>query len=613
MRAGTHSERLGATAFDSVPAMWHHRVRSTPDAEAMIFRRDGVWQSMRWRDADARVRRIADALLASGLKPEDRCVILAGTSVEWILADMGILCAGGATTTLYPASTPEECAYVLADSEATFLFCDADQLATIDGIRHELPLLRRVIVFGGSPGGAGTVSLAAFEAEGRDHALAFPDAYDAARKAVVPSRLATLMYTSGTTGEPKGVMLTHDAWVYEAEAIDALGFMNPADVQYLFLPLAHVFAKVMQVSFIRLGVPTVVDGSTDDLLPNLQQTRPTWLAAVPRVFEKAYNQIVREAKQRGAVAWRTFNWALGVGRRVSALRQQRKRLPPQLALQYQLADRLVFQAVKRRFGGRIRFFVSGGAPLSEDIARFFHAMDLLVLEGYGLTESAAASCVNRLEDYRFGSVGPPLPGCAVRIAPDGEILIRSRGVMKGYHRRPADTAEMIDAEGWLHTGDLGVVLDGEHVKITGRKKDLIVTSGGKNIAPAHIEGLLKGACPYVSQVVMHGDRRPFCVALVALDKDAITRWALDRELSFADLADLASKSEVKALIQGYVERVNQRLPRFEQVRGVALLPEEPSRENGLLTATLKVKRLEVEERYLHLLDPFYVGSMATLV
>lgn len=612
-QAGSDSDILGATTFRSVADMWHHRVDSTPDADAMIFKTGGNWQRMRWRDAGARVRRIADGLLASGLEAEERCVILAGTSVEWILADMGILCAGGATTTIYPSSTTEECRYILLDCEAVVVFCDADQLDKLEAIREDIPCLRRIICFS-EPAVASehVTTLAALEAEGRDYGADHPDAYEEAHKGIGPERMATLMYTSGTTGEPKGVILTHDAWVYKAEAIDALGFMNPADVQYLFLPLAHVFAKVMEVSFIRLGVPTVVDGSIDDLLDNLAETQPTWLAAVPRVFEKAYNAIVLKAKARGPMAWNTFQWALRVGYRVSEYRQKGLAIPAGLRVQHSVADRLVFQAIKKRFGGRIRFFISGGAPLSEEIARFFHAADLLVLEGYGLTESAAASCVNRLDDYRFGSVGKPLPGCAVRIADDGEILIRSRGVMKGYYNRPQDTAESIDEDGWLHTGDLGTILAGDHVKITGRKKDLIVTAGGKNIAPAHFEGLLKAQCDYVSEVVMHGDRRPYCTALVAIDYERVARWATDHELSFTGYADLAARPEVHDLVEADVEKVNRQLPSFEQVKAIALLPEHPSRENGLLTATLKVKRREVEERWSDLLDAFYEEAIAAI-
>jgi long-chain acyl-CoA synthetase len=559
---------------------------------------------MRWNEAGQRVRRIADGLLAEGIEAEQRCVILAETSVEWILADMAILCAGAATTTLYASATPAECEHVLTDCGAVVVFCDENQQDKLEVVLRDNRTVRRIIVFGESePTDARAISLSAFEAVGRDHGAANPDAYATAGSAITPERLATLMYTSGTTGLPKGVRLSHDAWVYEAEAIDSLGFMNPADKQFLFLPLAHVFAKVMQVSFIRLGVPTVVDASIDALGDNLRETKPTWMAAVPRVFEKAHAAIHQEVSTLGPIRKAAFHWAVSIGQQAGGWRQQGKALPVALQAQYAIADRLVLAPIRERFGGRIRFFISGGAPLSPDIARFFHAVGLLVLEGYGLTESGAASCVNRLNNYRFGSVGPPIPGCEVRIAEDGEVLIRSRGVMQGYYNSVGATS--IDADGWLYTGDIGTVLPGEHVMITGRKKDLIVTAGGKNIAPAQFESLLVSRCRYVSHAVMHGDRRPFCVVLVALDLASVATWARSNELAWTDDADLAARPEVRNLIQRYISEVNRDLPSFEQVKAFDLLPEAPSRENGLLTATLKVKRAEVARRWSDRLEALY--------
>ena len=578
----------------------------------MFFQRDGVWQSLTWRECHEQVRRIADGLHGAGLQAEQRCIILAGTTVEWILIDMAILAAGGATTTVYPSATEDECAYVIHDSEAVIIFCDSDQLKKLRAIRDRIPQVKRIVVIGEGSSASNEISLVDLQGEGRSYGADHPNAYDEARRAITPERLATLMYTSGTTGMPKGVMLTHDAWIYEAEAVDALAFMNPVDKQLLFLPLAHVFAKVMEVSFIRLGIPTVVDGNLDNVIKNLRDTESTWAAAVPRVFEKAYNTIVSQAKAKGPVAYKTFRWALDIGAQVSDHHQKRTRAPAILRMRHAIADQLVLRGIRKQLGGHVRFFISGGAPLDEAIARFFGAIGILVLEGYGLTESSAASCVNRIDDYRFGSVGRPLPGCEVRIAEDGEILIRSRGVMQGYHNAPEATARVLDEHGWLYTGDLGVILPGEHVKITGRKKDLIVTAGGKNIAPANFEGMLKTKCSVVSQVVMHGDRRPYCVALIALDTQDIAQWARGRALAFTDHADLMTKSEVLQLVQTAIDKVNHTLPSFEQVKTFALLPEEPSRENGLLTATLKVKRGEVQERWADVLDAFYSGTVETL-
>lgn len=596
--------------------MWHHRVDSTPESLALTFRQDGAWTSLSWRGAHERVRRIANGLLAFGLSPEERACIIADTSAAWILADLAILCAGGATSTLYPSYKPEECLYILRDCEARVVFCGTDALARkILAVRDQLPALGRIIVF--DPASALTddphvATLSQLEEEGARFAEDNPDAYAAAHQGIEPDRLATLMYTSGTTGRPKGVMLTHDAWVYEAEALDALGILSPADKQLLFLPLSHVFAKVMQVSFIRLGIPTVVEGDPDRLMPTMIATAPTWMGAVPRVFEKAYNRIVTEANQAGGMRLKLFKWALRVGEQVSTLRQRGKQPTGLLAAQFRVADRLVFSEVKASFGGRVRFLISGGAPLSKEIAAFFHACDILVLEGYGLTESAAASCVNRLDAYKFGTVGQPLPGCQVKLGEDGEVMIKSRGVMRGYHNDPEETARVLSPDGWLYTGDIGLILDSGHLQITGRKKELIVTASGKNIAPTHVENLLKTRSPYVSQVVLHGDNRPFCTALVALSQPAVTEWARQTGLAFVGFEDLTQRPEVHALIAAAIDALNQELPSFEAIRRFAVLSEDITIDNGLLTPSLKVRRDAVEARYQHLLDAFYAGTVSKL-
>lgn len=601
----TSSTLLGSS-FRSVADLWQHRVGSTPESEAMRFRLDGRWTSMSWGEAGGRVRAISNGLLALGVARGDRCALLSPSRVEWILADFGILCAGAATTTIYPQASDAEFVHILTDSGARVLFVDGD--AAVDRVlrhRAQLPDLQRVVVFAGRSRPEHQVTnLAEFETAGRDFGVASPEAYLDALHGVTGDDLATLMYTSGTLGKPKGVMLTHDAWVYECEAIDALGFLNPADVQYLWLPLAHVFAKVLEVSFVRLGIPTIVDGDTDHLVQHLEETRPTWFAGVPRTFEKAKERMEASFAARGPVARRTWAWALEVGRKRSEVLQRGDQPNPLLRAQWRLADRLVFREVRARFGGRLRFLISGGAPLPREVGEFFHAIGLLLLEGYGLTESSGASTVNRLDAYRFGTVGPPLPGCSVRIAPDGEILLQSRGVMKGYWRDPEETARVL-VDGWLHTGDLGQVFRTGHVEITGRKKELIVTAGGKNVAPLHVESLLRTRCPYLSQVVLHGDRRPYCTALVTLELDATTKWARARNIPFADPVDLTTRSEVRDLIGGYVDAVNRELPAFEQIRKFAVLPEDFTMQNGLLTPSLKVKRREVEAKYAPQLEAMY--------
>lgn len=599
-----------ASSFESVPDMWQHRIRSTPDSDAFITRHGTYWRETTWQSANRRVEKIANGLLSTGVQNEDRCIIFAETSLEWILADIGILCAGCATTTIFPTSTDAECVYIIKDSEAKHLFCGSvEQAERIASLRDELPLLETIVCIESDDGPAARwFSLDTFEERGRVYSEEHPDAYKAAIEGISSDQLATLMYTSGTTGEPKGVMLNHRAWVYIAESIDAMEIMSPIDTHYLFLPLAHVFAKVLQVILIRLGLPTVVDADTDRLVQNLAETRPSWMGAVPRVFEVLYQQIHDEMNAAGPAQRRTFRWALAIGFEVSRRRQQKLPIGRRLNLKWRLADRLVFRGIRQVFGGHIRFFISGGAPLSRDIAEFFHACDLLILEGYGLTESAAASTFNLPDDYRFGTVGLPIPGSEVTIAKDGEILLRSPAIMHGYFKLPAETKEALTEDGWLKTGDIGILHQSGHLQITDRKKEIIVTSTGKNIAPSNFENRLKTSCRYVSHVVMHGDRRPYCSAIVAIDKAPIHQWARDRELLFVDYADLCQNSEVYDLIQDHIRKVNSSLPPFEQVRQVVIMTEEPTTANGLLTPSLKVKRGAVEALYLRQISDLYADS-----
>lgn len=602
------SSAAPSTSFQSVADMWHYRVRSTPNADAVYTKNsDGSWRTLSWHEAGDQVRRVANGLIAQGLQAEERVCILSNTRWEWIVADLAIVCAGGATTTIYPSNTPGECAYIIADCDAVAVIVENDeQAAKLLEVREQIPKVKRVYVIDGAPSPCGwIVTLATLSAEGDAYAEEHPDSYDEISSAIGPERLATLIYTSGTTGVPKGVMITHDSWIFESEAIDKMGFITPADKQFLFLPLAHVFAKIMQVIFIRLGVPTAIDGDLNALIDNLAEQQPTWMGAVPRVFEKAYAKIVSNAREAGGAKLTLFNWAVGIGREVSKLKQQGQNPSGFLRLKAQLADRLVFSKVRAVFGGRLRFLVSGGAPLAPEIAEFFHACGILVLEGYGMTESTAATCVNTPDDFKFGTVGRPIPGAQVRIADDGEILIAGRGVMKGYHGLPDATAEALDEDGWLHSGDLGKVLPTGHVKITGRKKDLIITAGGKNIGPAHFQNLLKARSPWVSQVLMHGDRRPYCVALATINEESVGKWAKAQGIAYTDYADLASKREVKALVQADVDAINKELPSYETVKKIALCPEDWTQENGFLTPSMKVKRAIVEQHYKELLDDLY--------
>jgi long-chain acyl-CoA synthetase len=609
---------MSEPSFRSVVEMFQHRVAATPDAEAMSGRRDGQWYAMNWRETERRVRAVAGGLLSLGFQKSERAAILATSRPEWVIVDLAILMAGGATSTIYTSNTAEESAYILADSGSRFCFVEnAMQETKLRSVRSELGNLAHLVLIDGEPSPATnedgwTISLPELERRGDVWNAANPGRLDEVAKAVGPEDLATLIYTSGTTGKPKGVMLTHDNWVFEGEAIADVNILGPTDRQLLFLPLAHSFGKVLEIAFIRMGVATAIDGVIDDLVPNLAAVRPTIMGGVPRVYEKVYNRVVTGAREGGGLKYKIFQWALDVGGRVSRLRQQGKQPAGLLAFQHRLADKLVYSKLKARLGGRLRFLISGGAPLSRAIAEFFHSCDILILEAYGLTESSAGSIGNRPEHYKFGTVGLPYRGVETRIADDGEILMRGRGIMRGYYNRPEDTAEALESDGWFHTGDIGRMDADGFVTITDRKKDILVTAGGKNIAPQNIEGQLKASCPYISQVVMLGDRRPFCVALVTINEETTGKWAREHGLTYQDYADLASRPEVKQLIRDGIEGVNAKIASYERIKDFHLLDHDLSQETGELTPKMSIKRKVVESRNREILDGFYKDTMAKI-
>ena len=601
----------------SVVEMFHQRVEASPDGEALYGRvRPGTgWYALTWRETGEHVRKVACGLLSlageTGLERGSRVAILATTSPEWVIADMAILATGGATTTVYTSNTPEECAHILGDSSSVACFVEnAEQGAKLREVRESLPALRKVIVLSGPPPDDSPwfLTLEEVEAAGETWDAAHPDEYEGTWSSVGPDDLATLIYTSGTTGKPKGVMLTHDNWVFEAESVASLDLFHENERLFLFLPLAHSFAKVVEVCAIRLGAITAADGNLDELIDNVASFQPAVVPAVPRIFEKVYAKVVSGAQEAGGLKLKIFDWALGVGREVSKLRQAGCEPSGWLAVKHRLADKLVFSKLKARFGGKLQYFVSGGAPLAREIAEFFHAADILVLEGYGLTESSAASFVNRSEQYKFGTVGPPVPGTTVRIAEDGEVLIGGRGVMRGYHDLPEATTEALDAEGWLHTGDIGEVDEDGFLKITDRKKDLIVTAGGKNVAPQYVENLIKSSSSWISQVVMLGDRRPYCVALVTIDGETVGKWAAEHGLGELPYGELAARPEVHDLVWHDVEAVNRRLASYETIKKIHLLDRDFSQETGELTPKMSVKRKVVERTWAPVLERLYGGE-----
>ncbi|MCX4811005.1 AMP-dependent synthetase/ligase [Streptomyces sp. NBC_01239] len=608
----------------SVAGLFLERVAATPDAEAYRYPVPAAsgegpdeWKSLTWAQSAEQVFAIAAGLIELGVQPEERVALASATRVEWILADLGILCAGAATTTVYPQTNADESTFILADSGSKVLIAeDATQLAKAREKRAELPELTHVVVIDptGVETGDWVLTLAELEQRGAAYLEKNPDLIKERVAAITKDQLATIIYTSGTTGRPKGVRLPHDNWSYLAKAIAATGLLGPDDVQYLWLPLAHVFGKVLTSGHIEIGHVTAVDGRVDKIIENLPVVQPTYMAAVPRIFEKVYNGVAAKARAGGASKYKVFQWAAEVAREYAKVTQDNFRrtgtatAPFGLAAKHKVADALVYAKIREAFGGKLRACVSGSAALAPDIGYFFAGAGIHILEGYGLTESSAASFVNPGEAYRTGTVGKPLPGTEVRIADDGEILLRGPGIMEGYHGLPEKTAEVLESDGWFHTGDIGELSPDGYLRITDRKKDLIKTSGGKYIAPAEVEGQFKAVCPYVSNILVHGADRNFCTALISLDEPSILEWAKENGLEGKSYAEVVAAPTTVAMVDAYVKELNEGLQRWQTIKKFRLLPRDLDVEHGEITPSLKLKRPVVEREYKHLIDEMYAGS-----
>ncbi|WP_091178211.1 AMP-dependent synthetase/ligase [Microlunatus flavus] len=587
----------------SVGAMLLEQVKASGDREAFRHKQGGRWVSLSWTETKDSAFELAAGLLALGVGLEDRVAIACGTRIEWVLADIAIMSAGAATTTVYPTTQAEDVAFILGDSGSRVVFAeDQGQVDKIEAHAHELPALEVIVLISGTPRGERTISLDDLRARGRERLAGDPSCVEDMIAQTGPDHLATLIYTSGTTGRPKGVRLVHDCLVYEGAAAEAYDLVYREDLQYLWLPLSHVFGKVLVAIQLKIGFATAIEGDIDSLVENLAVVQPTFMCGAPRIFEKVRSRVMTSAS--GGARKRIVDWAFGVGRRTTPIRLAGGRPKGLLAAQQAVAERLVFSTIKARMGGKIRFFVSGSAGLNREVQEWFYAAGLLVLEGYGLTETSAATFVNNPRAARFGTVGPLLPGSEAKIADDGEILIKGPGVMRGYHHQPEMTEDAF-VDGWFATGDIGEIDDHGYLKITDRKKDLIKTSGGKYVAPSEVEGVIKAASPYVSQVVAHGEGRKYISALIALDPQAITEWADAQQISYGSVEDLTRSAEVRALVESGVQTANRKLERWETVKRWAFLPAELGVENGEVTPSMKVRRAEVERRYADLLDSLY--------
>ncbi len=595
------------TPAPSVGRSFLDRVAASADRDALRGPlAGGGWRTWTWRQMDTEVRELAAGLVSLGVGLEDRVGIASSTRAEWVLADLAVMCAGAATTTVYPTTQPEEIAYILSDADVGVLFAEnPTQLAKVTEERANIPDLTTVVLIDGTADAEGVLTWDQLREMGRALLERTPDVIDERVAATGPDSLATLIYTSGTTGRPKGVELTHRCWTYEGAAIEKLGILVPDDTQFLWLPLAHSFGKVLLSAQLQIGFLTVVDGRVDQIVANLGEIKPTFMAAVPRIFEKVHAGVLRQGTAEGGPKAKIFEWAMGVAAKVAADRRAGRRSGPLTMAQYAVADRLVYAKIKARLGGRIRYLVSGSAALAVELGEWFDSVGIVILEGYGLTETSAATCLNLPNKVGLGTVGPPFSGTEAMIAKDGEILLRGPGVMRGYRNRPEQTAEVLLPDGWFATGDIGEIDDQGRVKITDRKKDLVKTSGGKYIAPGAIEAQFKALCSLAGNVLVMAHNRNFATAVVTLDPDALDAYVAAHRMPSADPAVLAHDPKIRAEVQKAVDELNARLNRWETIKDFRILSRDFTVDDGELTPSLKVKRKVVEDRNADLIDSMY--------
>ena len=589
-----------ATGSETLADLFPLAVRKHGPNRAVLYKDDsGQWVPKTYQQVGEIVKGLSLGLMDLGIEKGDKVSLLANTRPEWTYFDFAALSAGATVVPIYQTNSPEECQYVLENSDAVAVVVeDESQLQKVRAVKDQCPKLEHVILMEGTAGDAISMDdLAARGAAGSD------SDWEDRWSSVTSDDICTFIYTSGTTGPPKGCVISHGNYRSMLDMVHEANVLGDDELTYLFLPLAHSFALLIQLGSFDLGA-TLAYWERDPLkiVPNLSEVRPTYFPSVPRIFEKIYTAATANAEKEGGLKQAIFNWAVGVGKKVRDKERAGQSVNPLLKAQHDLADRLVLAQIRQLFGGNLKLAVTGAAPINPDILRFFDAAGVLVVEGWGMTETSTAATISRPEAFKFGTVGKPFSQCDVKIADDGEILVKGPNIFQGYYKNEEATRETI-VDGWLHTGDIGEVDTDGYLKITGRKKDIIITAGGKNITPANLEAEIKQS-PYVSQVVVIGDRRPFLTALVTLDMEEVAKLAQEKGWQ-SDPAEIAQNAEMRALVQEHIDQVNEKFARVEQVKKFAILPTDLSQEGGELTPTLKVKRNVVADKYEQDIEALY--------
>jgi len=577
--------------------------QKNPDKIAFRSKKNGEWIPVTWQQHFESCKSIAKSLIALNIKKDDKVNILSQTRVEWVQCDFGTVSIGAVIVGIYPSNLAEDCAYIINHSDAVIIFVEnQDQLNKIISVRKQLSKLKHIVIYDGKPSGAdGAMTYQEFLAKGQNLS---DEAFLKRAEGLKQSDLASIVYTSGTTGVPKGAMLSHGNLLLASWSACESLYLEPYFETLLFLPLAHVFARLVVYFCMRKALTIAFAESIEKVGDNLKEIRPHFFTSVPRIFEKIYDKINSGVQDAGGLKEKLFRWAVGVGYQVSKLQQEKKPIPGGLAIKHKLANKLVLSKIQAAVGGRVVFAISGAAPLNKAIAEFFHACGILILEGIGMTENTSFTNVNRYDNNKFGTVGPAGPMIEQKIAADGEVMYRGKNVMLGYYKNLEATKETIDKDGWLKTGDIGEIDEDGFLRITDRKKDLIITAGGKNIAPQRIERILRTS-RYISQVVAIGDKRKYISALVTLDQPQVEAWATGQGISYNGWPELVAHPKVKVLIDSEVAEKDKELAAFESVKKVTLIPNDFSIAAGELTPTLKIKRKVVTERYKEQIEAMY--------